>query len=252
MNSTLIIVPNRPKPTYAEACRSKYAYSLLYEPCRIRFWKSSSKNYETAVFISSLFPLHELASTSNQFCCSIIVNTELEFYTYFDAIGKLFSLIYKWKYKEFYIGNEICYPDEFWIYMHQIIRHTSFTSKKMDINAELKGFRIKWKTEKELYYIIKNLFVNETVFSHYRVHWLGRLELDVYIDDYKIGIEYQGIQHFIPIEHWGGEQGLAKRCLNDKRKKELCVQNGVHLIYFYYYEKITDDLVRERLLPYIN
>ncbi|MCX4351767.1 MAG: hypothetical protein OSJ60_09020 [Lachnospiraceae bacterium] len=252
MMKPFIGIPNRPKPTYAEACRGKYAYPLPYEICKIRFWKSNSNKYETAVFICSLFPTHELASKLNQFCNSIIINTEWEFYTYSDAIYELYLLISTWKYKEFSIGKEICYPDEFWLYMHQIIKHTTFTSEKFDIYAELKDYRNKWKSEKELYHIIRDLFVNETVFSHYRAQWLDNLELDIYINDYKIGIEHQGIQHFKPMEHWGGENGFVKQRTNDIRKRKLCEQNGVRLIYFYYYEELTYELVVERLSPYIR
>lgn len=98
--------------------------------------------------------------------------------------------------------------------MHQIIKHTPFTSKKFDISAELKDYRNKWKPEKEL-------FVNETVFSHYRAQWLNNLELDIYVNDYKIGIEYQGIQHFKPLKHWGSEDEFVNRRSNDIRKREL-------------------------------
>lgn len=105
--------------------------------------------------------------------------------------------------------------------MHQIIKHTPFTSKKFDISAELKDYRNKWKPEKKLYHIIKELFVNETVFSHYRTQWLNNLELDIYVNDCKIGIEYQGIQHFKPLKHWGGEDEFVKRRSNDIRKREL-------------------------------
>ncbi len=251
MDKPFITVPSRPKPTYAEACRGRYAYPLPFETCKIRFWKSSSKKYKTAVFICSLFPSHELASMSNQLCNSIIISTELEFYTYYDAIYELYSLILGWKFKEFYIGKEICYPDEFWLYMHQTIKYTSFTSKKFDIKTELKDYKNKWQTEKELYHIIRDLFVNENVFSHYRAPWLEGLELDIYIDEFKLGIEYQGIQHYKPLAHWGGEEGLTKRRLNDIRKKHLCEKQGVTLIYFTYQEKITPEFVCERLMQYI-
>ena len=107
MINPLITVPNRPKPTYAKVCRGKYAYPLPYETCKIRFRKSNSNKYKTAFFICSLFHSHELASKLNQFCNSIIINTEWEFYTYSDAIYELCLLISEWKYKEFYIGKEV-------------------------------------------------------------------------------------------------------------------------------------------------
>lgn len=107
MINPLITVPNRPKPTYAEVCRGKYTYPLPYETCKIRLRKNNSNKNKTAFFICSLFSSHELASKLNQFCNSIIINTEWEFYTYSDAIYELCLLISEWKYKEFYIGKEV-------------------------------------------------------------------------------------------------------------------------------------------------
>jgi len=109
-----------------------------------------------------------------------------------------------------------------------------------------------WNSETKLYEIISNIYGKKNICFHYKPEDLEGLEIDIYIPELKIGIEYQGIQHFKPMNHWGGEDGFVKRRTNDIRKKGLCEQNGVHLIYFYYYEKITNELVIERLLPYIN
>jgi hypothetical protein len=38
---------------------------------------------------------------------------------------------------------------------------------------------------------------------------------------YKIAIEYQGIQHYKAIKHWGGEKGLQKRQADDKKNMKL-------------------------------
>jgi hypothetical protein len=44
------------------------------------------------------------------------------------------------------------------------------------------------------------------------------LELDFYLPEHNIGIECQGIQHFKPIEHWGGEDMLIYLQNNDNIK----------------------------------
>ncbi len=119
-------------------------------------------------------------------------------------------------------------------------------------NWGVKPIGRRWDTETKLFDYVDNIFKNERIYFHFRPDWLDGLELDIYVSSYNLGIEYQGIQHYKPLKHWGGEPGFAKRRANDIRKKNLCEQNGVRLIYFYYYEDITEELVMERLLPYIN
>ena len=65
-----------------------------------------------------------------------------------------------------------------------------------------------------------------------RFEWLGKQSLDFYLPEINVGIEVQGIQHFIPIDAFGGEKAY-KECLErDKRKLELCKENNVNLIYY--------------------
>ncbi len=88
--------------------------------------------------------------------------------------------------------------------------------------------------------------------------WLtynGTLFLDFYLPDYDIAIECQGIQHFEPIEYFGGAEGLARTKTRDAIKRDLCEQKGIHMLYFsnlgirYPYHVIEDP---ERLLKAIS
>ena len=70
-----------------------------------------------------------------------------------------------------------------------------------------------------------------------RFDWLGRQSLDFYIPDYKVGIECQGGQHFFPVDFSG--KGVEWACkefnklvYRDKKKKKLCEEKGVKLLYF--------------------
>ena len=67
--------------------------------------------------------------------------------------------------------------------------------------------------------------------------WLGRQSLDFYLPDYKVGIECQGEQHFFPVDFAG--KGVEWACKEfdklikrDKRKKALCEEHGIKLLYF--------------------
>lgn len=56
--------------------------------------------------------------------------------------------------------------------------------------------------------------------------------LDFYLPEYNIAIECQGVQHFEPREAFGGEENFKLTQERDLRKKQLCQENGVKLIYF--------------------
>jgi Zn finger protein HypA/HybF involved in hydrogenase expression len=65
-----------------------------------------------------------------------------------------------------------------------------------------------------------------------RFSFMGRLSIDFYIPSVKIGIECQGIQHFKPIERYGGDNAYAKQIQRDELKQKICKNNGIHLIYY--------------------
>ena len=58
------------------------------------------------------------------------------------------------------------------------------------------------------------------------------LELDFFLPEKQIAIECQGLQHFEPVEHFGGISGFKKRTTNDKIKREKCKEMGIEIIYF--------------------
>ena len=59
----------------------------------------------------------------------------------------------------------------------------------------------------------------------------ANLELDIYNEELKLGIEFNGEQHYkyIPFFHKNYEAFLNQR-YRDEIKKMLCKQNGIHLI----------------------
>ena len=76
--------------------------------------------------------------------------------------------------------------------------------------------------------------------------WLNPQHLDFYLPSLKIAIECQGIQHFQPVERYGGENEFIKTKERDNRKATLCQNNGVPLFYITYldiknvYGKVVD------------
>lgn len=88
-----------------------------------------------------------------------------------------------------------------------------------------------WISETNLYYEIKEYFESEIVVQHGKPKWLGKQHLDIWFPKLNIGIEYQGAQHFYPVDFFGGEASLIKNKTRDKQKKELCEEFGCKLIY---------------------
>lgn len=86
----------------------------------------------------------------------------------------------------------------------------------------------KWKHELTLFHLVREKYP-DTLYQ-FRPEWLGRQSLDLYIPSLRTAIEYQGVQHFLPVEFFGGEEALALRQDLDRQKKQLCEENEVRLI----------------------
>ena len=110
----------------------------------------------------------------------------------------------------------------------------------------------KWISEETLYKIVSKLYGKKNVIYQYRPPFLkssknGQMSYDIFISNRNIAIEYQGKQHFEPVEIFGGEESLKAVQQRDKEKKKLSERNGVTLFYFYYYEELTDNLIRSKI-----
>lgn len=86
-----------------------------------------------------------------------------------------------------------------------------------------------FKSQLFLFEKLTSIFKNECFSWEYRAKWLGKQRIDICIEKYKIAIEYDGQQHFYPINHFGGEDGFAKRVKYDALKEKLCEENGFKL-----------------------
>lgn len=102
-----------------------------------------------------------------------------------------------------------------------------------------------------LYKLVTELLPDHLIQRNYRPGWLEYLELDIWIPTLNLGIEYQGQQHYVAIEAWGGEEKLLGQQERDRRKVNLCAQNSVDLVEFRFDEKLTRSLIRERLSNWI-
>ena len=61
-------------------------------------------------------------------------------------------------------------------------------------------------------------------------------------------IEYQGIQHYDKNNGYFNEAMVQ----HDFQKEQYCKNHNIPLIYFYYNEVLTDELIEDRLIPIYN
>lgn len=112
------------------------------------------------------------------------------------------------------------------------------------------------KLEKEVRYILEK---NGIKYEQYkRFDFLNRLSLDFYLPELKIAIECQGVQHFEPVEHFGGNEKFEILYKNDLLKNKLCKENNIRLLYYgnepipYFDEIITEESKLLKEIKYVK
>lgn len=85
-------------------------------------------------------------------------------------------------------------------------------------------------------------------------HQLGeKLRLDLFLPTYKLGIEYHGRQHFFYSSlFFKDRQDFIDAQERDRRKVELCKEQGIALVVFRFTDKLTQQAVFERIVDAIN
>lgn len=95
--------------------------------------------------------------------------------------------------------------------------------------------------EEEVAFSLKKNDIEYSYEHHF--NWLGLQSIDFYLPQYNVAIECQGEQHYKPIKQFGGSDGFIKSKERDQRKKKLCEENGVKLLYFTHYKNVVEDEV---------
>jgi hypothetical protein len=120
--------------------------------------------------------------------------------------------------------------------------HTNNNSwKKIEGGQWCSSCRKTGKSEEIARHVLQELF--KIPFPKKRPKWLrnseGRqMELDGYSEELGLAFEYQGIQHFQETSMFS--TNLKKRMLDDRKKAELCDENGVVLLITTYQDAYED------------
>ncbi len=89
--------------------------------------------------------------------------------------------------------------------------------------------------ELNLLKIVKEKYGKENVIYQYRPRFLSgktsSQSIDIFLNNFNIGIEYHGRQHFKPIKKFGSDEGFLKTQKRDLIKYEKCLKNDIKLFY---------------------
>lgn len=86
-------------------------------------------------------------------------------------------------------------------------------------------------------------FVKQKTFDGCKNMFL--LKFDFYIPKLNICIEYDGQQHFEPVEVFGGKEGYENTVKNDKIKNKFCKSNNIALLRISYKEKDIQNIIEK-------
>lgn len=126
----------------------------------------------------------------------------------------------------------------------------TFINQIRDEIREEFGIKTKNKNlinENLLYMNLKKIFKKSKILRNFRPNYLKGLELDFYLElgEKRIGIEYQGVQHYKPVKYFGGKKSFKNQKIKDKKKIKLCNQNKIILIEFpYNLDNTTNNLLK--------
>ncbi|GAB1307653.1 hypothetical protein KH5_03360 [Urechidicola sp. KH5] len=115
-----------------------------------------------------------------------------------------------------------------------LIYHLRNTFEKVVDQFILEGFieeiKGKWVSEHNLYLKIKNHLTSFNVIPQGSPKFLNGQRFDIWIPELSLAIEYNGLQHYKPVDIFGGIEGFNATKERDKMKREKCRMNNVELI----------------------
>ena len=115
----------------------------------------------------------------------------------------------------------------------------------------------KRSTQFYLFVQLRNIFPNMKIIEEYKPTHLFfpksrcKIELDFFIPNLNIGVEYQGLQHYEELHNFGPSSLYQER---DQKKMEICIENSLHLLIVPYWwdQSLFSLQMSLRKLPILN
>ncbi len=217
-----------------------------------------SNNFEYAVAYTTLKPHSYILSKGNEWIKGGIRGGDFrqrgqEFYKAFDSWKGLRRQLRLENHFEYCsVQKYLREKDDAWRYADNILE-LSYQGKFENVDfINYNKPENKWKSEELVFNIVKKCFKEHIVLYQHRPFFLksdigGQMSYDVFISGLNIAIEYQGKQHFEPVEFFGGLEAFNRTIVRDAIKSELSKQNNVKLIYINYWENISPDLILDKI-----
>jgi hypothetical protein len=110
----------------------------------------------------------------------------------------------------------------------------------------------RYQGEELLHGLVVQAVPNMQVFRNRRFDWMNGRELDIYIPELHLAFEFNGQQHYQPVEFFGGETKFKRQQELDDERRRMCADNGIHLIEVRWDEKLTAKKVRAWIMPFLE
>ena len=114
------------------------------------------------------------------------------------------------------------------------------------------------KRQFHLQKIVESLFPNESIRSNYKhpdLRFAGtnrKMEIDIFLEKLNLGFEYQGEQHYISREDWGGRKALEENQSRDQEKRTAFQAAGLKIVEIPYTWDGSVDAVIDALSEQAN
>lgn len=125
--------------------------------------------------------------------------------------------------------------------------------KHFGLKANLPGMNKNDKSSLSAMYAIKKIakLLNEEPEYEKTFEWLVnpktgyKLRLDGYFPIHKIAVEYNGPQHYKYCSYYKNIDEFKNRQYLDNLKNELCIKNGVKILWIKYTDKLTNEYLEK-------
>lgn len=102
------------------------------------------------------------------------------------------------------------------------------------------------------------MWLDELSIKYIRQHsfdtcrYVNRLSFDFYLPEYNICIEFDGEQHYKPVEIFGGIEEFKNTKIRDEIKNKWCLENNIYLIRIKYNQVNKIKYILEEKLQIVD
>ena len=113
---------------------------------------------------------------------------------------------------------------------HHLMSVFETVEREFRVSNGLSANPSKWKSEGLLLDKLKVYFSEQIIIGQGSPVWLGLQRFDIWIPEHNIAVEYNGKQHYEPVEFFGGEKGFKNTQRLDHLKRQKCLENNATLL----------------------